>query len=218
MYHGFTDKKNQECIENYKGNHVNIELFKSQIKYITENYNVISLNKYIDFCNKGKKLPPKSIIITIDDGYKSNYTLAFPILKAFDIPATIFLTTDFIENKKFLSITDTLHYTDQSKIDYQITPNRRYYGLISSNEAVSNRIIPNLGVVTVWHGKTILLANPCIKVDEIPGIFDFVLYRTDQSNTICYQEQILLRKFVNNQGAGYKEHNLRKDGALIIDI
>jgi len=109
MYHGFTDKKNQECIENYKGNHVNIELFKSQIKYITENYNVISLNKYIDFCNKGKKLPPKSIIITIDDGYKSNYTLAFPILRDLDIPATIFLTTDFIDNKKFIWV-DRLEY------------------------------------------------------------------------------------------------------------
>ena len=110
MYHGFTDKKKHDGIENYQGKHINNELFRSQIKYIKEHYNVISLDHFIECCTSGELLPEKSIIITIDDGYKSNYTLAFPIFKEFDVPATIFLTTDFIDNKNYLWV-DRLEYT-----------------------------------------------------------------------------------------------------------
>ena len=110
MYHGFTDSINHEGIENYQGKHVNIGLFRSQIIYIKKHYNIISLDDYIEYCKKGGELPEKSIIITIDDGYKSNYTIAFPVFKEFDIPATIFLTTDFITNKNFLWV-DRLEYT-----------------------------------------------------------------------------------------------------------
>jgi peptidoglycan/xylan/chitin deacetylase (PgdA/CDA1 family) len=121
MYHGFTEKKCHDGIENNKGNHIYIGLFKSQIKYLKEKYNIISLEQYVQSCNTGKKLPNKSIIITIDDGYKSNYALAYPILKEFDIPATIFLTTDFIDNNNFLWV-DRLEYainkTDQDKLHF----------------------------------------------------------------------------------------------------
>ena len=39
MYHGFTDEENHEGIENYQGKHIDIEIFRSQIKYIKKNYN-----------------------------------------------------------------------------------------------------------------------------------------------------------------------------------
>ncbi|MCK4589168.1 MAG: polysaccharide deacetylase family protein [Nanoarchaeota archaeon] len=38
----------------------------------------------------------------MDDGYLSNYSLAYPILKKLNIPATIFLTTSFVNQKEFL--------------------------------------------------------------------------------------------------------------------
>jgi peptidoglycan/xylan/chitin deacetylase (PgdA/CDA1 family) len=121
MYHGFTEKKYNDGIENNNGKHIYIKLFRAQIKYIKENYNVISLEQYVQSCNTGKRLPDNSIIITIDDGYKSNYTLAYPVIKEFDIPATIFLTTDFIDNKNFLWV-DRLEYainkTDQNELPF----------------------------------------------------------------------------------------------------
>lgn len=110
MYHGFTDSKNHAGIENYQGKHINNELFRSQIAYINKHYNVISLDTYIECCREGRRLPEKSIIITIDDGYRSNYTIASPVFREFNIPATIFLTTDFVANKNFLWV-DRLEYT-----------------------------------------------------------------------------------------------------------
>jgi peptidoglycan/xylan/chitin deacetylase (PgdA/CDA1 family) len=136
MYHGFTDEENHEGIENYQGKHINIKIFRSQIEYITKNYNVISLDQYINCCNKKEKLPANSIIITIDDGYKSNYTLAFPIFKEFDIPATIFLTTDFIDNKKYLWV-DRLEYainnTKKKNLKLEIANKKESFDLDNYN-------------------------------------------------------------------------------------
>ncbi len=56
----------------------------------------ISLNQYIKKSNK-----KDYITITFDDGYLDNYELAYPILKDFNIPFTIFITTDFIVNNNF---------------------------------------------------------------------------------------------------------------------
>jgi len=136
MYHGFTDKEYHEGIENYQGKNINIKIFRSQIEYIVKNYNIISLDEYINYCNKKEKLPQNSIIITIDDGYKSNYTLAYPIFKEFDIPATIFLTTDFIDNKNYLWV-DRLEYainnTKKKNLKLEIANKKESFDLDTYN-------------------------------------------------------------------------------------
>jgi len=48
------------------------------------------------------ELPPKSAAITFDDGYRDNYELAFPLLKAYELPATIFITTSTVDSDRLL--------------------------------------------------------------------------------------------------------------------
>ncbi|MBA7528441.1 hypothetical protein ES705_20627 [subsurface metagenome] len=67
------------------------------------NYSVISLSELLAGLRDGQ-LPPKPIVITIDDGFKSTYTLAYPVLKKYNFPATLFLYTNFIE-KNIYSLT-----------------------------------------------------------------------------------------------------------------
>ncbi len=71
------------------------ERFEENLRYIIDNgYSVIPLQFLIDY-NAGKRaLPAKSVIITFDDGYESNYTLIYPILQKYSAPATIFVVTD----------------------------------------------------------------------------------------------------------------------------
>jgi len=102
MYHGLTDKIVHEGIENYNGLHLNVEIFRLQIEYLKKYYNVISIDQLIERCVNNTTIPNNSVVITFDDGYKSNYTLAYPVLKKFNVPATISITTDFIENREFL--------------------------------------------------------------------------------------------------------------------
>lgn len=68
------------------------EDFDRQMKYLYENFQVIKLS---EINNENKNL---KIIITFDDGFFDNYEYAFPILKKYNLPATIFLVSDFIFN------------------------------------------------------------------------------------------------------------------------
>ena len=66
-------------------------------------------------------LPQNSILITFDDGYKNNYTLAFPILKKYNMKATIFLNTKFIEkDEAYLNWDEIREMYESGLIDFQL--------------------------------------------------------------------------------------------------
>lgn len=73
------------------------EMFAIQMDYLARYYNVISGTELINYIKHGKKLPSYAALITFDDGYLDNYVHAYPILKARNLPAIIFLATDYIE-------------------------------------------------------------------------------------------------------------------------
>jgi len=70
--------------------------FARQMDYFQNHYNVISCEHLTDWLRGEQELPPYSGLITFDDGYYDNYVHAFPILRARNLPAVIFLTTDYI--------------------------------------------------------------------------------------------------------------------------
>lgn len=78
--------------------------FKAQMKYLRENgYHVISAEQFIDFLDFKEQIPKKSVVITADDGWDSFYHIAFPILKEYGFPATLFVYTDFIGANRAVS-------------------------------------------------------------------------------------------------------------------
>lgn len=94
-YHKIIDSKENRF--DYFGLDIPVKSFRKQMQYLSQRCNPISLNYFISCATRGLKLPPKSIIVTLDDGYKDSYTNAYPILQQYKIPATIFLTTDPID-------------------------------------------------------------------------------------------------------------------------
>jgi peptidoglycan/xylan/chitin deacetylase (PgdA/CDA1 family) len=78
--------------------------FKAQMKYLKDNgYHVITLEQLLGFLDYREQIPEKSVAITFDDGWISTYDIAFPILKEYGFPATIFIYTDFVGGGKALS-------------------------------------------------------------------------------------------------------------------
>lgn len=95
MYHRFSNKPDPFKIRQ--------DFFENQIQFLIKKYNFISLKHYLEVLNGQRNdLPDNPVIITIDDGYMDNYAFAYPILKKYNVPATIFLTTDFISRKAWL--------------------------------------------------------------------------------------------------------------------
>ena len=57
---------------------------------------------YIHIIKAPKEKVNKQVLLTFDDGYKDNYDLAYPILKKYNIPFAVFLTTSFPEKEAIL--------------------------------------------------------------------------------------------------------------------
>ena len=77
------------------------EKFKEHLEFLRDNnYSVIALDKMIKSVSEGTYLPDKSVAITFDDGYSSIYETAFPLLKSFGFPFTLFLSTGPIDREQ----------------------------------------------------------------------------------------------------------------------
>jgi peptidoglycan/xylan/chitin deacetylase (PgdA/CDA1 family) len=67
-------------------------LFDRQMRFLKEgHYNVVPLESLAPLIRDKKKITPKTVAITFDDGYVDNYVYAFPVLKKYGLPATIFI-------------------------------------------------------------------------------------------------------------------------------
>lgn len=96
------------------------ETFEQQMRYLKENhYSVITLNEFFDFLEFRRQIPKKSVVITFDDGWQGVYSIAYPILKKYGFPATLFVYTDLINgNRKTLSWTEVAEL-DKAGVDVQ---------------------------------------------------------------------------------------------------
>jgi peptidoglycan/xylan/chitin deacetylase (PgdA/CDA1 family) len=72
------------------------EHFESQMHFLRQNYRIASLDEACrELCSGAKSEP--GVVITFDDGYRSAYTVAFPILQKYHLPATIYLTIESVD-------------------------------------------------------------------------------------------------------------------------
>jgi len=74
--------------------------FDKQMRYVSRNFNIISVEKLIAAIGDGKDITSNTIAVTFDDGWRDNYSVALPILRKYKIPAMIFLATDLVKSGK----------------------------------------------------------------------------------------------------------------------
>jgi peptidoglycan/xylan/chitin deacetylase (PgdA/CDA1 family) len=73
------------------------DVFERQLNYLkTNGYRVISPEEILEYLSYRRQLPKKSVMITIDDGYRSVYNVAFPLLKKYGFQATLFVYTNYV--------------------------------------------------------------------------------------------------------------------------
>jgi poly-beta-1,6-N-acetyl-D-glucosamine N-deacetylase len=98
--------------------------------WLKRNYNIISLDEYIITVNAGTadKLPPKSLIITFDDGHSGNYRL-LPVIKKYNMPVTIFICSGIVGTKRhyWFKFKDLKVESD----DFKTMPDHRRQKLLS---------------------------------------------------------------------------------------
>lgn len=98
MYHGFTDRPSDGLI-NYQGNRLQHETFRRQLAFLKENCAIVTLRQVAASLSGGPSLPDYAVALTIDDGYESVFTLGFPVLREAKVPATLFVATQFVDER-----------------------------------------------------------------------------------------------------------------------
>ncbi|MFA5114551.1 MAG: polysaccharide deacetylase family protein [Candidatus Omnitrophota bacterium] len=91
MYHSISPKID----ERIKRLIVSPRSFERQMRFLKKyNYNVIPLESLAELIRDKKPIPPKTVAITFDDGYRDFYTYAFSALEKYGLPATMFIIVD----------------------------------------------------------------------------------------------------------------------------
>ena len=120
MYHYFYDKSMGETGKN--GNWLEISKFEEQLKYLNENnYYFPTWDEVSDFVDGKVDLPKKSVVLTMDDGHESLYTLAIPLLDKYQIPATAFIITKNFDSQN-------LEKYKKSTIQFESHTNDMHHG------------------------------------------------------------------------------------------
>lgn len=74
--------------------------FQIYLEFFKSNFRIINLTELYAIISAGQPIKEKLALITFDDGYRDNFDIAYPLLKAMNIPATFFVTTSLIESNK----------------------------------------------------------------------------------------------------------------------
>jgi peptidoglycan/xylan/chitin deacetylase (PgdA/CDA1 family) len=91
-YHDFSETQIETAMR------IRTSKFRKQMEAIRQlGIPVIPMADFTAWKDGKKEIPDKAVVITIDDGWKSTYTDAFPILKEFGYPFTIFLYKDYVD-------------------------------------------------------------------------------------------------------------------------
>jgi peptidoglycan/xylan/chitin deacetylase (PgdA/CDA1 family) len=109
MYHRFSREEERFSVSQ--------NALAAHLKYLAKHYQVITLSEFLEIRKtQSSSLPAKLAVITIDDGYRDVFELALPVFKKFNLPATLFTVTDFLDGKIWIWTDKMRFLTTQTKL------------------------------------------------------------------------------------------------------
>ncbi len=106
MYHSIPTEQEARWMD--PSNCMSAKNFERQMKFLSQHRRVISIEQLAQQLEKGEPIDRGTVVITFDDGYRNNFTIAAPILAKYNLPATLYLATGYIDAEKNQWI-DTLY-------------------------------------------------------------------------------------------------------------
>jgi peptidoglycan/xylan/chitin deacetylase (PgdA/CDA1 family) len=77
-------------------------LFEAHIRFIRRHFEPCRLSALAKRLRNRESLPPNLVVVTVDDGYADFREVAYPILQRYGVPATLFVTTRFVDQSIWL--------------------------------------------------------------------------------------------------------------------
>jgi len=124
---------------------ISTRLFEQEMRHLARHYKVVPMPELIRHLEDG---PPETVVaITFDDGYRDNYENAFPILRRYGLPATVFLATGTMDSAEpiwFEQLAEAVKNTSREQLDLEIDIPRRF-----SLRTEAERLEANNGIFAV---------------------------------------------------------------------
>jgi len=175
------------------------KLFEQLIFDIKKYHDIISINSIKSDQSEMWQSKGLKVALTFDDGYLDNYTNAYPILKKYKIPATIYLSTDHVEGKRVFWYEQITHAIMLSKID-----NLKLYDLGYGNHHIDS-----------YQSKkhVLLFLNSVLKnlnEDDRSNIAQLILERSGAADTFKPSKMLdwnTIRE-MNENGINFGSHTI----------
>ena len=114
LFHGVVEQS-KYSVRNYTKKHLERDYFYSVLSDLKKVGYPLSMDQVIEHNRNSKPFPPNSFAVTFDDGFENNYSIAAPILKSLDIPATFYITTGWVQD-------NTMVWIDRIEHCFELTP------------------------------------------------------------------------------------------------
>ncbi len=122
MYHNITPPDSE-----HQMNYVSPQSFDRQMEFLKRNgFQVLTLSEFVEGIRASRDFHRKSVVITFDDGYADNYTDAFPVLKKYGFPATVFMIADRVGDTGYVTW-ESLREMDAAGFSVQSHTRRHEY-------------------------------------------------------------------------------------------
>lgn len=191
--------------------------FARQMRYLKQrNFEFYTASELIEHYREKGAFPPNAITLTFDDGWKDNYTNAFPILRELQIKATIFLvpscinqTTDKVvaegeKAREHLSQNDILEmseygiefgsHTLNHKLLHQISTEEIEFEVTESKKEIENLVQKTCKVFAYPAGFFTDEAQKAVKKAGYIAAFSTVYGATDRINFYALNRTEILRR------------------------
>ncbi|MBI2093631.1 MAG: polysaccharide deacetylase family protein [Candidatus Omnitrophica bacterium] len=134
---------------------VSPETFERQLEFLVHHhYRVISLNELSGCLDRSERMPRRSVVITFDDGYEEIPRIAWPLLKHFDLPATLFVTPAEVGLAGFASWEQLTAVAEQGMTIGSHTMHHSYLPLVKE-EDLSQELMESKRIIESRIGKAV---------------------------------------------------------------
>ncbi|WP_286234354.1 polysaccharide deacetylase family protein [Thalassotalea sediminis] len=146
------------------------EAFEQHIEILKENFEIINTRQLAKLVEQKQLTNNRYALITFDDGYKDNYTNAFPVLKKHHVPAIFYVATDFVDSNH-IPWWDEIAFLLRQSVgqDYQLIGTNKVYHLAPENiNQTIQRIMSSAKQLTTHTIDDVLqdVRTQCFKAHE----------------------------------------------------
>lgn len=138
-------------------------MLRNQCEHLRRHYRPVTMKQVAAALHAGEVLPSKAVAITVDDGYRDFLLHAYPVFREFDIPATVFLVSDFIDGKGMLwwdRLAYAFHSSTRDAISFNCNGSPRHIQLDRSRSREQARVL-------VGELKKLPNAERTVVIDEV---------------------------------------------------